>query len=114
MVMESELKCTRRSKNILWLVMYFLCVSCEEPYQEALQSEETNLIVVEGVVTNMKTSHLIKISHPYRTQNETPAPVTGATVQITEDNAITYPLTELPPGSGYYYTPEMRASTGKL
>jgi len=103
---------TVRSAIVLAIV-YLLAVACEDPSTMSLSSRDSNLLVVEGVITNEKANHLIRLSLPYKTQNENPAPASGATVQLTEDNTIVYTLTETPAGSGKYYTPEVRASVGK-
>src|SRR5687767_5705245 len=100
-------------KNIKsFLLGSLLCVACEESFHKPLMSEDTNLLVVEGVLTNEKIKHLIKLTTPYQSQNGIPTPVSGAIIQIT-DETNTYPLTELPIGSGQYYTPEIRAVVGK-
>ncbi len=101
-------------KNIISsFLLCMLSLGCEESIHKTLLTEDTNQLVVEGILTNEKTTHLIKLSTPYKTQNEIPTPATGAVIQITEGNNI-YTLTELPAASGKYYTPEMRAVVGRI
>jgi hypothetical protein len=69
--------------------------------------------VVEGILTNQNINHRIKLTRPYKAQNETPEAISGATVTLKDENA-TYILTESPTGSGEYYTPQMRAVTGRI
>lgn len=95
-----------------FLFCSLLCLGCEESFHKALMSEDTGFLVVEGVLTNEKMKHLIKLTTPYLSQNEMPVPASGAVLQIT-DETNTYALTETPIGSGRYYTPEIRAVIGK-
>lgn len=99
----------------LYTILFFilLLMACEEETNLPLKSEDTHLIAVEGMLTNENISHRVKLTHPHKTQNETPEPVTGALVTIADD-ATVYPLTEYPAGSGEYYTPVLRAVTGKV
>jgi len=75
-------------------------------------TNETDLIVVEGIITNEKISHRIKLSRTYTTQNQTPEPITADTVFITDGETI-YSLSESPLGSGEFYSPPFRAVFGK-
>ncbi|HEY9046046.1 MAG TPA: DUF4249 family protein [Ohtaekwangia sp.] len=102
-----------RTQRLLGMILLFVSLSCEEAIDLPLKSEDTNLIVVESILTNENTNHLVRLTHPYKTQNETPVPVSGATVTISDETTL-YTLTELPAGSGEYYTPLMRAVTDKV
>ncbi|HEY8934726.1 MAG TPA: DUF4249 family protein [Cyclobacteriaceae bacterium] len=102
-------------KKIRTIVTIFICmlfIACEESANIHLSTEETNLIVVDGIITSENTNHLIKLTHTYQNINGTPEPVAGASIEITDDSN-NYSLTESPAGSGEYYTPTMRAVTGK-
>jgi len=94
------------------LATFLAFIACEEPIDKPIQSEQTNQIVVEGLITSENVSHLIRISHPYKIQQGIAEPVSGASVTIKENNNV-YMLTEQPMGSGKYYTPAFRAITGK-
>jgi hypothetical protein len=100
-------------RNILFFICICLLTGCEETVNLPLASEQTNHIVVTGIITNEKMTHLIKLTHPYQKQNQIAGPVSGALITLKEDNTV-YDLTETPVGSGEYYTPEMRAATGKI
>lgn len=93
---------------IFWLVM-----ACEERIDFPLSSNEVNALVVEGILTNQKMNHRITLTHPYKTQNEKVIAISGAIVKVLEDNNV-YNLVEFPSGSGKYYTPEIRAVSGKI
>ncbi|MEX2235497.1 MAG: DUF4249 family protein [Cyclobacteriaceae bacterium] len=97
----------------LFIVTCLLITGCEEKIDIPISSEETGLLVVEGVLTNENKNHLIRLSHPYAKQNGTPQPATGASVYVFEDTTISV-LTEFPAGSGRYYTPVGRAVSGKM
>jgi hypothetical protein len=98
---------------ILVFVMCLPLLACEESIDFPLKTTDTNLVVVEGILTNENINHRIKLTRPYRTQNETPEAVSGAVVTLKDENS-TYILTESPVGSGEYYTPQMRAVTGRM
>lgn len=99
-----------------WLrlcILFCLCTAaCEEKVDLPLDSGNTDLLVVDGVLTNELRNHVIKLSRPYGEQNGEPEPVSGAAVFIFEDTVATM-LTEFPTGSGSYYTPARRAVFGK-
>lgn len=88
--------------------------SCEEQVNIPVMPEESNLLVVEGVITNELRNHLVKLSLPRMGLNGLSAPVTEASVYLLEDTTNVYGLTEFPKGSGHYYTPMIRGLYGKL
>ena len=99
--------------TILLFVICLLVQACEESTHFPLKTTDSNLVVVEGILTNENINHRIKLTKPYKTQNETPEAISGAVVTLKDESA-SYILTELPAGSGEYYTPQMRAVTGKV
>lgn len=100
------------SKTLYGIFAWLCIAACEETVNVPSESEQTDLIVVEAILTNEPINHRVKLSLPYQSQNEDPIPVTGAAVTVIEQNTI-YTLTEFPTGSGEYYTPVMRAVTGR-
>jgi hypothetical protein len=92
-------------KYVLIIMTVLACLSCEERTDINIPAQEVDLLVVEGLVTNERKNHLVKISKPYGNLNGVADPVTGAAVYIFEDTTNVYGLTEFPQGSGYYYTP---------
>ena len=101
-----------KTRSILLLFMYLLVIACEEAIDLPLQSIELDILVVEGIVTNEKINHRIKLSHPYISQSKKSVPATGAMVSIT-NGVDSVSLTEFPTGSGEYYTPKVRAVFGE-
>ena len=99
-------------KVLLSMGVLLLLVSCEEVADVPLSPEDTGLLVVEGVLTNERKNHMVRLTHPHSQPNGEPRPATGASVFILQDSV--YALAELPPGSGKYYTPLGRAVFGKL
>lgn len=99
-------------RSVIHFIFVFLFLAaCEEKTDVPLSPEDTGLLAVEGVLTNERKNHLVKLSLPYRQMNGEPGPATGASVFIATDSV--YALTEFPAGSGRYYTPEGRAVSGK-
>lgn len=96
----------------LYLILFLFSAGCEEASMLRSTPEDTGLLVVEGIMTNENKNHLIKLSLPYKSQNGMVQPATGATILVSVDSE-SYLLTESPAGSGNYYTPIMRAVTGK-
>lgn len=98
------------------LAIFFLItvLSCEERFDVAIPSKEMSLIVVEGIITNERKNHLVKLTKPYDKVNGIAEPLSGAAVYIMEDTTNLFTLTEFPRGSGKYYTPMIRGLSGKL
>lgn len=99
-----------------WIYLFFLILpgaSCEERVNLPLSPEDTGLLVVEGVITNENKNHLVTLTFPYAEQNGEVQPVSAASVFVFEDSTA-YALTEIPAGSGKYYTPLLRGLVGKL
>ncbi len=98
--------------NPFFILTFLLITSCEERIDLILPSENTGLVVVEGVLTNERKNHLVRLSLPHAEPGGVSQPATGASVIVFEDTTA-YPLTEFPAGSGDYYTPMGRAVFGK-
>ena len=98
--------------SIISLISIILLAGCEEQFDWPLNNKDSDLIVVEAVLTNENKNHRIKLTRPYTEQNQTPEPVTGAFVVILTDTDTTGAI-ENPPGSGLYYTDSMQAVVEK-
>lgn len=98
-------------RNNALAIFIVMLMACEKPIDRPVQLGDTNVLIVEGILTNEKKSHVIKLSHPHK-QNASQVPVTGAILQVTEGNTI-YLVKEYPVGSGAYITQEMQAVFGK-
>jgi Domain of unknown function (DUF4249) len=100
-------------KNIIISFIIIFLAGCEEPFDWPLNNKDSDLIVVEAVLTNENKQHLIKLTRPYTEQNQTPESVSGAFVVILTDTD-TIVATENPPNTGLYYTDSMQAVVDKL
>lgn len=76
---------------------------CEKKTDLQLDTLKSDLVIVEGTVTNETKAQIIKLTHPISQLNETPRPVSGAIVVISDEDS-TYQLTESPVNSGIYKT----------
>lgn len=97
----------------LYPVIALLAFSCEEPIDKPLQTVDSDLLVVDAVITNEKINHKITLSHPYQSVNGIANPASGATVYLIEGNSVVYNTFEFPASSGVYYTEELVAVFGK-
>lgn len=104
-----------RKKIYILLFLFALLMgwSCgEEEIPWDLQAESSNLLVVEGMITNERKVHEIKITKPMADANSDPEMVSGALVNIFVDtNSVR--LREMEPGL-YKTGPNARAVFGKV
>jgi hypothetical protein len=100
-------------KILKYLMIILICVSCEEQITWDFDTRDTPLIVVEGMITNEKIQHQVRLTRPVTELNAVPEPVSGANVVIREPESSMV-LKESPSGSGIYLTDSMRAVIGKI
>ena len=87
--------------------------SCnEEPIEWELDTHCPDLLVVEGMLTNERKSHEVKISRPVASPTDTPQPVRGAAVAIFDGRNATI-LSENAPGI-YRTIPSYQAVYNRL
>ncbi len=70
--------------SLVLLLLLALCSSCEEKTDWELATNVPKVIVVEGVMTNERKAHEVRITKPMADPNGTPQPVSGAFVAIYE------------------------------
>ncbi|PCH67155.1 MAG: hypothetical protein COC01_06405 [Bacteroidetes bacterium] len=90
-------------KHTLYILALVFLSSCEEKTDWELKSEDDNRIVVDGMITNERTAHIVRLSKPVSEMNEAASVVSGALVSIG-DGDTTYSLIETPDSSGIYIT----------
>jgi len=90
--------------NTLLLIVISLLIGCEEQVEWKLDGSDTDILVVDGSLTNERTNHLVRLSLSNANSNEGFRPASGAFVFIT-DGTGSVALTEFPANSGNYYTP---------
>lgn len=96
---------------MIWILV--LAGSCTERVDWELEYQETDLIVVEGKITDEAKAHQVRLTFPVYDRNRDPDPLSGALVEINDGRAI-HPLTETPAGSGIYLTdPDFAGEVGR-
>jgi hypothetical protein len=90
-------------KLILHITLILAFFACEEKIDYNLKSKEIIRLVVEGMITNERKAHEVKLSLPVQNLNETPQHISGALVAITDQENV-YLLTEDPNQPGVYLT----------
>lgn len=98
---------------ILYIIISFFVFSCEERIEKPLKTFDSDLLVVEAVLTNENKNHKITLTHPYQSLNGSSKPASGATVSIVEGSNTVYNTVENPSGSGEYYSENMTAVFGR-
>ncbi|OQY02999.1 MAG: hypothetical protein B6I20_05895 [Bacteroidetes bacterium 4572_117] len=91
------------NKLISILLLYLFFSSCEKEIAWKFTKTGENKIVVDGILTNVKKSHIIKISRTVTKINDKPNPISGAVVSIY-DGESAHILVEAPQNSGIYRT----------
>ncbi len=90
-------------KRNLLIILIAVLSGCEEQIYWDLQSQELQILVVDGLITNEKRSHKVTLTWSVSELNRMPDPVTDAFVAISDGDTV-YILTEYPVASGRYYT----------
>lgn len=90
-------------KKALFYMMLLLLAGCEKQTDKSIQSENLNLIVVDGIITNEHKVHTIRLTRTVDELNAVPQPVSGAGVIISNADS-TYFLSEQPSDQGVYQT----------
>ncbi|MCK4662546.1 MAG: DUF4249 family protein [Bacteroidales bacterium] len=87
----------------LYILFIIVMFSCEVETDWKLHTDNSPLIVVDGVITNERKAHIIKLTKPIYELNSVAEPVTGAIVAINyTDTSVE--LTETSDNSGIYKT----------
>jgi hypothetical protein len=86
--------------------------SCEEETIWPLHTEEGDLLVVQGMLTNELKSHAVILSRACDTSSGTPQPVSGAAVTLTDGSHV-WTLQEQDTLAGTYLTPPMQGVLGR-
>lgn len=79
----------------LFPLIYIAISSCVEPYEPAETLNAPDILVIDGYISTADQSATVKITHAVSlSENSSPAPEPGASIQIEEFEGIAYPLTE--------------------
>lgn len=87
-------------------------LACEEATEWNLDTQSTELLVVEAQISNELKSHLVTLSRTTTDLNAQPEPVSGAIVVVGTEGNSTF-FAEFPVGSGMYYSDTVQAVVGK-
>ncbi len=101
-----------RRKMVAIMILTLALQACEEIIQRPVLSQQTNLLVVDAILTNEQKQHVITLSLPTPNLNQGRLPVTGAFVEIG-DGSKAYTVTESQTNPGSYISEAMRAVVGK-
>jgi hypothetical protein len=100
-------------KIALFVFTATLLASCEKQVDWTVQSEQHNVLVVDGMLTNVMKAHSIKLSHTVSQLNEVSQAASGAKISVSDGDSTLH-LTETPAGSGIYLTdPTFIGTPGK-
>lgn len=100
-------------KRWISIIGLFWLIACEEPTNWNLDTQPTNLIVVEAQITNELKNHMVQLSRTVSDLNDSPEPVSGAIVFVRAEGTVTG-FAEFPSGSGRYYSDSVQAVVGKI
>jgi len=101
------------SRQVLLLILAVILFGCEESADYSLNTIDQDLLVVEGMITNERKPHAIRISRPIKELNDNPEPVSGAIVAVIVDNQVTV-FNEFPVNSGFYFSDTVQAVVNKI
>jgi len=85
------------------LLMLFPLISCQKEVSWNIPVSNLDFIVVDGKITNVRGSRSLRIFYPVHQLNETPEPVSGAQVLISNEDSV-WQLNEDSLNHGVYRT----------
>lgn len=91
------------TKIVIVIIYSFFNLSCEKKVDWEIKSDQNELIVIDGLITNEKKAHLIKLSKSSHEMNAKPIPISDALITLV-GGVFSDVLYEKPVGSGNYYT----------
>ncbi len=100
-------------RNIYLVVVFLILMdSCIDPFKPNISKYE-NVFVVDGELTNLPGPYKVELKRSYKFEDNTGAPVSGATVKIIDDSGIETGLAEK--DKGIYLTTDstFRGVVGK-
>ncbi|MBN1949916.1 MAG: DUF4249 family protein [Bacteroidales bacterium] len=89
-------------------ILIVLLQGCEKEYAWNFQSDELNLIIVDGIITNEKKSQEIFLSQTNTGLNDSLKPLSGAQVRVSDGQHL-YLFTESAYRPGWYCSDTFRA-----
>ena len=83
------------------IILLLILTSCEEKIDWNFNNDNYNFIIVDGIITNKRKFHIIKITKPTKNLNDSSQAVSEAIVSVSDGNTIYY-FTEEPKLTGIY------------
>lgn len=90
-------------QHLLHIILLLMLAGCVKQTDWPIPGQDSDLIVVDALLTDERTTQAIHLTLPVNELNGTPEPVTGATVFITTSDSLWF-LTEDSLHPGYYLT----------
>ncbi len=85
------------------IIIILLLASCVKETDWPMSGQVSPVVVVDGIITNSQGLQKVQVNYSVNDLNEEPAPVSEASVLITNEDS-TWQLTEKPKNSGRYVT----------
>ncbi|MEQ9405045.1 MAG: DUF4249 family protein [Cyclobacteriaceae bacterium] len=98
---------------ILTILLTVFTYSCEEAFNDQINSVDEAFLVVDAQLTNERTRHEVRLSLTFNNINEEPPPVTNAVVLIN-DGTNNFFLVHDNTSPGVYRTDTLQALFGKF
>ena len=104
----------RKIKWYIRLIFPFLLsvTTCIEPFEPDSTKYE-NVLVVDGLITNLQESYKVELSRSIPYQDFSPDPEIGAEVYIVDEDGVSTPLHEVKPGIYMTDSLEIRGEIGR-
>lgn len=102
-------------KRVILYILILISISgCEKQSNWQIKSNTSKQIVVDGIITGgVSKIQTLTLTFPVSELNAAPVPVTGAIMQISDEDSV-FQMTEQPAGSGIYSsTRPFQARAGK-
>ncbi|MDP4281702.1 MAG: DUF4249 family protein [Bacteroidota bacterium] len=91
-------------KILAYILLLIFLAGCSRKTDWPVSGNVSRLIAVDGILTDQEGIQVIKLTRPVSQLNETPQPLTGATVLVSNEDSV-WTLTEKPDYPGNYQTP---------
>lgn len=85
------------ARRLASIALFFFMHGCTEPFEGEVEGLE-DILVVNALITNENKRHEVRLTRPYRFDEDTPIPEENATVSI-DDGEQRFAFTEVKPGT---------------
>jgi hypothetical protein len=109
---EISKKMSGRKDILIYIFLLLMIVGCEEETVWRPETAATDILVVEGMLTNELKAHDVVLSRTFASLDDVPAPVSGAVVTLS-DGQNSWTLTERDTLPGTYTSTVMQGVLGR-